>query len=193
LLQQVASREVVRHLVSADLNEIMSTGRLEAGERLREQIQTAADAHKLGARILFVGLQGIHPPVKVAPEYTKVVAEAQKKMATMLAAQADAITTNALAGARAYTAVSLAEAERQRLEVTAVARAAAFTNQMPAFNAAPSVYMQRAYFQTFAHATDGARKYVLLSTNTKDVIEFDLKDSVLRDYGNLTVPAPPSR
>jgi len=190
LLQQIASREVVRQLVSADLNEIMSHGRLEAGERLREQIQAATDAHKLGARILFVGLQGIHPPVKVAPEYTKVVAETQRKKAKILAAQAEAISTNAFAGARAFTAVSTAEAERQRLEVTAVARAAAFTNQIPAFNAAPSVYMQRAYFQTFARATADARKYVLLTTNTQDVIEFDLKDSVLRDYGSLTVPAP---
>jgi len=190
LLQHVASREVVRHLVSADLNEIMSHGRLEAGEQLRLQIQAAVDAHKLGAKILFVGLQGIHPPVKVAPEYTKVVAEAQKKKAKILAAQADAIHTNALAGAQAFTAVSTAEADRQRLEITSVARAAAFTNQIPAFNAAPSVYMQRAYFQTFARATANARKYVLLTTNTQDVIEFDLKDSVLRDYGSLTVPAP---
>jgi regulator of protease activity HflC (stomatin/prohibitin superfamily) len=118
------------------------------------------------------------------------VAEAQKKEAKILAAQADAISTNALAGARAFTAVSLAEADRQRMEVTAVARAAAFTNQIPAFNAAPSVYMQRAYFQAFAKATEGARKYVLLTTNTSDVFEFDLKDSVLRDYGSLTVPAP---
>jgi membrane protease subunit HflK len=193
LLQQIATREVVRHLVSADLNEIMSHGRLAAGEKLRDQIQTAADTHKLGASILFVGLQGIHPPVKVAPEYTKVVAEAQKKKAKILAAQAEAISTNALAGARAFTAVSTAEAERQRLEVTAVARAAAFTNQLPAFNAAPSVYMQRAYFQSFARATAGARKYVMLTTNTEDVIEFDLKDSVLRDYGSLTVPAPPKK
>ena len=115
---------------------------------------------------------------------------ADESMVRTLAAQAEAISTNALAGARAFTAIATAEAERQRLEVTAVARAAAFTNQIPAFNAAPSVYLQRAYFHAFARATEGARKYVLLTTNTEDVIEFDLKDSVLRDYGSLTVPAP---
>jgi membrane protease subunit HflK len=190
LLQRAATREVVRHLVSADLNEIMSRGRDATSETLRARIQAAADGHKLGAKILFVGLQGIHPPVKVAPEYTKVVAEYQRKQARILSAQAEAISTNASAGARSFTAVATAESDRYRLEMTAVARAAAFTNQIPAFNAAPSVYMQRAYFQTFARATEGARKYVLLATNTHDVIEFDLKDSVLRDYGSLTVPAP---
>ena len=77
-----------------------------------------------------------------------------------------------------------------RLEVAAVSRAAAFTNQIPAFNAAPSVYLQRDYFRTFAHATAKARKYVLLTTNTQDVIVFDLQDRISQDFINLTVPPP---
>jgi regulator of protease activity HflC (stomatin/prohibitin superfamily) len=190
LLQNIATREIVRYLVSADLNEIMSHARLEAARALRERIQTAAATHQLGADILFVGLQGIHPPVKVAPEYEKVVAARHQKEAAILAARADDIRTNALAGARAVTTLNEAAAERLRLEVTAVARAAAFTNQIPAFNAAPSVYRQRAYFQTFVRATANARKYVLLTTNTQDVITFDLQDKIRPDLLDVTVPPP---
>ena len=59
-----------------------------------------------------------------------------------------------------------------------VARAAAFTNRIPAFNAAPSVYLQRAYFQTFAKAVADAPKYLVLTTNTHDVFQFDLQEKV---------------
>ncbi len=190
LLHKLATREIVRYLVSADLNEIMSDGRSEATRMLRERIQAAANQYNLGANILFVGLQGIHPPVKVAPEYEKVVAAVHQKQAKILAAQADEIRTNALAGAQAYTRTNTAQADRLRLEVNALARAAAFTNQVPAFNAAPSVYQQRAYLQTFVRATANPRKYVLLTTNTQDVIQFDLQDKIRQDLLDIAVPPP---
>ncbi len=193
LLQQVATREVVRYLASVDLNEIMSRTRLEAAQALRDRIQAAADGYKLGANILFVGLQDVHPPSKVAPDYEKVVGAIHQRQAKVLAAQADAIRTNALATAQAFAITNNAEVERIRLQVAAVSRAAAFTNQIPAFNAAPSVYMQRAYFRTFAHATAKARKYVLLTTNTDDVIVFDLQDKIGEDMFRLTVPPPQTK
>lgn len=181
LLQDLATREVVRYLVSVDLNDIMSRGRLDAAETLRRQIQAAADERKLGAQIVFVGLQDIHPPVKVAPDYEKVVGAIQSKQAKILAAQADAIRTNALAGADAFGKINAAEAARQRQQVNAWARAALFTNQIPAFAAAPSVYNARAYLRTFASATAHSRKYILLTTNTQDVFQFDLQDKIRTD------------
>ncbi len=181
LLQDLATREVVRYFVSVDLNEVMSRGRLDAAEALRRAIQAAADERKLGAQIIFVGLQDIHPPVKVAPDYEKVVGAIQSKQAKILAAQAAAIATNSGAGADAFKKINAAEAARQRQQVSAWARAALFTNQIPAFAAAPSVYSARAYLRTFASATATSRKYVLLTTNTQDVFQFDLQDKIRTD------------
>lgn len=189
LLQQISSREVVRFLVSVDLNEIMSNQRLESAVALRDSIQAAADAQNLGAKILFVGLQDIHPPVKVAPDYEKVVSSIHLKQSKILAAQGEAIRTNLLAGAQAYTLTNAAEAARIGIELTATARAAAFTNQIPAFNAAPSVYRERLYLQSFAQATAKATKYVLLATNTSDVIQFDLQRRVDEDIFNRVAGA----
>ncbi|MFO1514258.1 MAG: hypothetical protein U1F83_15320, partial [Verrucomicrobiota bacterium] len=56
----------------------------------------------------------------------------------------------------------------------ATARAAAFTNQIPAYTAAPGVYRQRLYAQTFPRAIADARKYIIVATNTQNVISFDL-------------------
>jgi regulator of protease activity HflC (stomatin/prohibitin superfamily) len=187
LLQDIATREVVHFLAGVDLNDVMSSVRLEAAQELRNRIQADANEYRLGAKIIFVGLQDIHPPVKVAGDYEKVVGAAQTKLAKILAARADAIRTNALAGANAFTTTNVADALRLQLEVSAQARATMFTNQIAAFDAAPSVYKQRAYFQTFADATANARKYVLLVTNTTDVIVFDLQDKIREDLLNLNV------
>jgi regulator of protease activity HflC (stomatin/prohibitin superfamily) len=184
LLEDLATREVVRYLVGADMNEIMSLGRLEAAEQLRQRIQAAADGRKLGAKIVSVGLQDLHPPVKVAPDYEKVIGAIHSKEAKILAARADEIKTNALAEAKATNIINVASANRVRIESDALAQAALFTNQIPAFKAAPSVYVQRAYLQALSASTAGARKYVLLTTNTHDVLQFDLQDKIRADILN---------
>jgi modulator of FtsH protease HflK len=187
LLEDLATREVVRYFVGADMNEIMSSGRLEAAEQLRQRIQQAVDSRKLGAIVLSVGLQDLHPPVKVAPDYEKVIGAIHSKAAKILAARAEEIKTNALAEAQATNFINVASANRTRREIDALAQAALFTNQIPAYKAAPSVYVQRAYLQALASSTANARKYVLLTTNTHDVLQFDLQEKfradILTDVG----------
>jgi membrane protease subunit HflK len=190
LLQDLGTREIVRFLAGADLSDLMSAGRLEAGRTLAERIQAASDAKGLGARIIEVGLQDLHPPVKVASDYEKVVAATQLKESRILDARADEIKTNALSGARATTIVDAAKSDAVARQVGAAARAGLFTNQIPAFEAAPSVYVQRSYLSAFARSTANARKYVMLTTNTHDVIVFDLQDSIARDILNMKVPSP---
>ena len=190
LLEDLGTREVVRYLVGVDMNDIMSEGRQEAAQALADRIQAAASARALGVKITSVGLGDLHPPVKVAPEYEKVVAAIQTEKAKILAARADDIRTNALAGAQAVSIVNKASAERTAREIGALAQAALFTNQIPAFETARSVYAERAYLQTFVRATANARKYVLLTTNTHDVLTFDLQESIAQSLLNLKVPPP---
>lgn len=190
LLQDIGTREVVRYLVGVDLNELMTRGRLEASRALASRIQAAADDRELGAHIISVGLQDLHPPVKVARDYENVVGAAQTKFAKILEAQAYEVMTNSLSDAQSLTLVDEAKAAGTGIEIHALAQAGLFTNQIPAFEAAPEVYAQRAYLQTFARSTANARKYVLLTTNTHDVIVFDLQESIARDLLKLNVPPP---
>jgi regulator of protease activity HflC (stomatin/prohibitin superfamily) len=191
LLQDIATREVVRYLVSVDLQEIMSEGRWDAGQILRDRIQAEAVRHDMGANIIFVGLQDIHPPTKVAADYEKVVSAIHTKEAAILAATAEAIRATNLADAQAFKTVSVAKAESKRLAVDALARAALFTNQIPAYLAAPSVYAQRAYLQMLSRSVTNARTYVMLATNTQDVIILNLEDKIRKDIlEDITVPPP---
>jgi regulator of protease activity HflC (stomatin/prohibitin superfamily) len=191
LLQDIATREVVRYLVGADMSELMSSGRMQASQDLLNRIQAQSDKRRLGAKILSVGLQDLHPPVKVAPDYEKVIAAIQTKQAKILDANAYQIQTNVMAQAQSTNIVDTAEGNATNRVTGWLSRAAAFTNQIPAFKASPAVYAQRKYLQTFLAATAGARKYILLTTNTHDVLIFDLQNKIPSDLlGNLTVPSP---
>ncbi len=180
-LQNIATREVVRFLVSVDTKDLMSVKRQESSLALVDRVQAAAVARNLGVKILHVGLQDVHPPVKVAPEYQKVVGAIQQKKARIVAAEGQAIVTNALASAQAAVITDNAQAAQLNLQLVTTARAAAFTNQIPAFKAAPSVYQQRLYAQAFPRATAHARKYILVTTNTENVITFDLQHNATDD------------
>jgi regulator of protease activity HflC (stomatin/prohibitin superfamily) len=190
LLEKVATREVVRHLVNADINELMSSGRGAASDTLRDRIQAAVDERKLGARIITVGLQDVHPPVAVAAQYEKVVGARQAAEARVNQARAFATQTNALARSQAYRTVLTAEAEAVRRKTIAMARAASFTNQIPAYRAAPSVYATRAYLQTLARNGGATRKYVIATTNTDDVIQFNLEEKFTPGLLDVQIPAP---
>ncbi len=152
---------------------------------LQDGIQRDANAHQLGVKIVFVGLQDIHPPTKWRAITKKLLGQRRQKLAAILTARADAIETNALSLAQAFTTTNMAAAHRVQLETSWFARAALFTNQIPAFEAAPSVYKQRAYYTMFADATKNSRKYILLVTNTQDVLIFNLQDQIRADLINV--------
>ncbi|UCC96864.1 MAG: hypothetical protein JSW66_13580, partial [Phycisphaerales bacterium] len=97
LLESICYRELTRFAASAKIEaddeagmaqSLLGAGRTEATETLTTRIQKAADQAGLGVEIVFVGLQGIHPPVEVAADYQKVIGALQKKQATILQAQA---------------------------------------------------------------------------------------------------------
>ena len=176
LLRQLATREVVRYLVGVDVNELMSTARFTAGEELKRRIQARADELKLGVRILFVGLQDVHPPVKVGAAYERFVGSKQKREAEILKAQAYAIRTNALATAEAARRRLTASAESVRKVTSAAATESLFTNQVAAYHASPEVYTERSRLQTLSRYGANARKFVRPSTNGNEVLQLNLEE-----------------
>ena len=98
LLESICYRELTKFAASArievdneaDMSEsLLGAGRAKAKRILTSRIQAAADEVGLGVEIVFLGLQGIHPPPEVAADYQKVVAAVQKKQALILGAHAE--------------------------------------------------------------------------------------------------------
>ncbi|MGD1042558.1 MAG: SPFH domain-containing protein [Sedimentisphaerales bacterium] len=96
-LENICYRELARFAAGASIEvddeaalqtSLLGAGRAQAKQVLTKNIQAAADKAGLGVEIVFVGLQGIHPPTQVAADYEKVVGAVQMKQAIILQAQA---------------------------------------------------------------------------------------------------------
>jgi len=197
MLQKLSMREVTRYLIGVDINELMGPGRTKAQEELKKAIQQQANASDLGAEIVFVGLQDIHPPVgqNEQSKSTGGVAESYEKVNVALLHS----ETNRLGAlqykagkvpqARGLAAEFLAGAHSESTNKVALARAEAgrFGHQMAAFNAAPSVYTTRSKLETFVETTRGARKYILSNPDNRDIINLELQDKLRSDLLDVTV------
>jgi len=197
MLQKLSMREVTRYLIGVDINVLMGPGRTKAQEELKKAIQQQANASELGAEIVFVGLQDIHPPVGqneqskatggVAESYEKVnVAQLHSQTNRLGALQYKA---GKVPQARGLAAEFLADAHSQSTNKVALAGAEAgrFGHQISAFNAAPSVYATRSKLETFVETTRGARKYILSNPDNRDIINLELQDKLRSDLLDVTV------
>jgi regulator of protease activity HflC (stomatin/prohibitin superfamily) len=189
-LRDVAHREVARYLAGVTYEEMLLGGRLRSGERLRDLIQRQADRLQLGARIVLCGLQDLQPPAAVARAFEDVVSAAQEKAAKIHAAEAFRAERVPLARAEAARRIYEAEAYRAGKVAEAAARAAQFTNQLAAFQASPEVYSRRAYLGTLAAGVAPARKYVVATTNTTEILQLNLEDKIRPDLLDVSLPAP---
>ncbi|MBN2182826.1 MAG: hypothetical protein JW715_13020 [Sedimentisphaerales bacterium] len=102
LLKSICYRELTKFAASAKVEveqesdeeqSLLGTGRAEAAKTLTERIQAAADELELGVEIVFLGLQGVHPPPEVAPDYQRVIGAIQQKQELILNAQEERIKT----------------------------------------------------------------------------------------------------
>ncbi len=192
LLTNIAERAVVRYLSSADFDDLMSRGRAEAESALQQNIQAEADLKHLGARILFVGLEDVHPPSKVADVFEQVVGASEKRESKILQARAHAIATNATASGESFRRVASAQADLHGASTNSAARAILFASQQKAYSASPGpkgIYEQHAYLTVLVENSADARKYIIATTNAPNIPIFNLEDKIREDLiGNLTKP-----
>ena len=97
VLESICYRELTKFASSAkievedesdDEQSLLGAGRADAAQTLTDRIQAAADKIGLGVEIVFLGLQGVHPPIEVAADYQKVIGAVQQKQKLILDAQA---------------------------------------------------------------------------------------------------------
>lgn len=97
-LSAIAQSELTKFAVSAKVEtsdddklsseSILGGGRAKGSELLRQRIQQKSDEKQLGIEIVFVALEGVHPPKEVAADYQAVISAGQQRQASILAAMA---------------------------------------------------------------------------------------------------------
>ncbi len=97
LLEDICYRELTQFAAGAKIEAdetsgadrgLLGGGRGFARDTLVRRIQEAADREELGVEIVFLGMQGVHPPVEVAPDYEAVIGAVQQRQTEVLRAEA---------------------------------------------------------------------------------------------------------
>lgn len=83
VLLQVGRRVVTQYLGELAIDEVLATNRTtmpaELKQRLTDAYAQLNDGQGAGIEILFVGVNGVHPPTKVAPSFERVISARQNR------------------------------------------------------------------------------------------------------------------
>ncbi|ATC64757.1 hypothetical protein CMV30_12725 [Nibricoccus aquaticus] len=140
LLSNLAQRELLIATASRDSFGIMTGERDVVSNQIRDRLQSSADALSLGARIRYVGLKDIHPPVDVAPAFQEVISAFEQRRMMIDLASANRITAIAQASSESFSLRRQAESFSAERLAAITGEAAILTGKVDARAAAPALF-----------------------------------------------------
>ncbi|GIX29942.1 MAG: protease modulator HflK [Porticoccaceae bacterium] len=165
-----ASDSALRHVVgSSTLDAVISSGRAQIGEEVKERLQTYLDKYRTGINVVRVNILEAKPPAAVKEAYDDVIKAREDQERVINEAQSYANAVIPEARGRAQRILEEAEAYRARVVAEAEGEAERFRKLLAAYREAPEVTRERLYIE--------ALEAVL--TRTTKVLVTDRGDNVL--------------
>ena len=216
VIKELAHRVVSRYFISKDMKTLMRTGRNQAMEDVKRELQELTDARKLGVEILFVGMADLRPPAE-SPMTMQGMKEDMggdpDKMETMQTDPVAAVferaimanitqeTQKALARNAALREQSMQENQKQTILETAISdakvkltvaksRLELSRQQNEPFRRAPRLFSLWLYTRAVKRSLVDTRKYIVAVKNADISADIDLKETIRR--GMLDVKVPPA-
>lgn len=213
LLRDVAYREVSAYFLRNNLRSLLEAGTEDSLE-VKNRIQKAVKEAGMEVEILFVGLKGIRPPAESPTSIKGDHSEEQTedpsdkpgsdlskfsvgevigmRDANRVAGEAEISKANNTRKFEEFaTKIGVAQQGRRVADANATAhsnirsRASVVEMESPLFEAAPGLYKEWRYLQTFNEAVARARKYVIaVGPNVEVQIDLDLQKSLRPDIFN---------
>lgn len=185
VIRQIAYRSLCLEGASSDLFDVMTEGRLQAAQALQARMQNEVDRLGLGVRIVFVGLQGVHPPVQVGEAFESVIGATEEKEAKILEARAYAKRVLPIADADAGKVGHEAEAYKVRRTEISAAESEQFLVRLKTQERSPRVFRSRLYLDTLELSLGGTRKYIVVASPSTEVILFNFEEKLHPDLFDL--------
>ncbi|HSN72079.1 MAG TPA: FtsH protease activity modulator HflK, partial [Steroidobacteraceae bacterium] len=170
-VSESAIREVVGR---SSLDFVLEEGRQEIAARTRELIQRTLDGYRTGIEVTTVNLQDVKVPDQVRPAQQDAIKAREDK--ERLALEAQAYANDILPKARGTAARRVQDAQAYRARVTADAEGEAqrFSQLLEAYERAPAVTRQRLYLETLETVLADARKVLIDSKGTGNLMYLPL-------------------
>ncbi len=182
MLKRIGQEVATEYFASSSIFKIMSTGRREAENAIRERIQEHADQVGLGIQVVAVNILDAHPPVeKVAPAFQEVIGAMETMHSTVLKAEAYQIKTAAESQSQAQQVVADAESYRYRVTQVAQAEQARFQSQLISYQAFPALFKLNVYLDMLLRDAGEVRKFVLSSGLQNEVYELNFEEKARFD------------
>jgi len=184
-LRDIATREVLQYMSTVDFFNILTVGRAKAKNELQERIQAVADKHDLGVEIVFISMQGLHPPVAVGKYFNDIVSAMEDKQTAELIAELYQI--RAIPSAKQQAKILLSEAESYKYNRETVSKATAnrYLQQLMAYKISPNLFMMNTYLDMMEQVAPTIRKFIVPANMDIEVISIDTKKKLKRDITDL--------
>ena len=182
IVQKISEQELTKFLASVDMLKVMSSGRQQAIETLRQIIQKEVDRHDLGVNIVAVCIHDIHPPVEnVAPAFQDVINAMEEKEAAILGADAYKIAADYQAKTDALGIKLAAEAYSNNMIRVSQAESERFLKQLLAYTAMPSMFRLNSYLDFLENDCRNIRKYIFSKGIPYEIYEINLEEKARLD------------
>ncbi len=184
-LEQAAYRTLTQTTASRGLFDVMGEGRGAMAGLLQRRLQAEADRLGLGVRVVFVGVEGVHPPTTIADAFQSVIGSVEEREAAILKARAEANRVLPLAEADAAKVLATSAAYAAKRTQIAAADSDRFLKRLESYRQAPSVFKTRLYLATLRDSMQDARKYIIAASPGSEVIQVNLEEKLSPDLFDL--------
>ncbi len=165
------SEAVMRWVVGdRTVNEVLTVGRQEIEDLVRQDLQTLADQYETGIRVDQVVLQDVNPPDPVKPSFNEVNQAEQEKERLVNEAQSE--YNKVVPRAQGEARQTIQQAEGYALDRVNHARgdAARFEAIYSEYRKAPEVTRKRIYLETLARALPDVGRKVVVDDDLRGVL-----------------------
>ena len=161
MLRVAAEQALLNSTVRRSLDGVLSDNTLVLARTIEAEIRRRAEDYRIGAEIVGLTLQGLHPPVQVAEDYQAVISAQHEREIAILASRSYEIET--LQAARAAALQSIHEAEADAASRTGIARgeAESFRRLQAVYAQAPAPLEHRRRLQALERVLEG-RSFVVI-------------------------------
>ncbi|WP_084418223.1 FtsH protease activity modulator HflK [Henriciella litoralis] len=161
-LVKAAAESVMREVVGkSNLNDVITTGRNELQQQVREQLQALLNDYRAGVEILNVEIQEAQAPSEVRAAFIDVVNAGQDAERAVQVANRYANDIIPRARGEAQQILQNAEAYRDQVIADAAGQANRFKQILAEYQQAPQVTRERMYLETMERVLQRSDKLIL--------------------------------
>ncbi len=183
-LLAIGKAEATAYLASADFDYIISEGRENVCNILKERIQKQCDAMEMGIEIIRVNMMDAHPPIgkagdpksNVAEAYQQVVIAGEEAKQMKSKAQSEAARITSEGETKEQQLTSDAEVYETRVVELAKAEEELYGSQLKAFRTAPEMFKLRHYLDFIVNDCKEKRKYIVSKSLLSRIYEFNFEE-----------------